>query len=873
MGSTGQLEAPNKFIQSLDIVIKRQLKQNHDDTLIEQLMTLVQNVTESSQLHVTSFHDHLKSLSYDPYQMDPCILRVLAFVLNNSQCPNGPLVNSFYFLAGTVSSTSSLSWQSSFLHSLQYFLKGKCLPFLASLLGFFPICCDLRNNSSSYIIKSHSEKVILAYFKALKSEKYEKEDEFVSINDSLFGKIDSHLLDFLRENLDEIPDLILKELKSRIQNLLDEIADGKPADEAFLCSLACICGRTSESEKDLRTHLNYWLKRSNLLATISLVVSFEECRPGQSGRLRFFWLIYPILFQYGLTHLASEFKSLFNLEFEKHWIEQRVNSKIGLHCINSAKKMLLFTENDEEKLILALIEQLVTSLVAKDCVSSIERKSCVAIFDFLLHMCKLNENVNEKTCDISRKVSHLIINHQCLISEYFQFLHQLITKCVCIEHHSLCYLNIIISMLKMSRFNQPLVTWQDELEGSFTKLTFGTESSELNVNLTEYLIECVTCIYVKYYPLKMQHDCRGTSINDVSESLVETFANLWTLHKSNVSFISITMPLLVTLNFTLSRAEKVKIAFGDEIDDKMGQSYDNDVTSDDDDDDEGSICRLFLGYFSRENLICSIVNTFETIPSDVFVRFHTWAPLLYKSFSLKVIPKLVEVCVTSVDDELKVKSLECVDKLLSPIEEVSHTEKFILLYKVGFVHALYSFITGPYDGTKIRQVTLTSVVELRQKMKEIDFDCVKCSVTSLPGASDASGAGGSEPLNHQERIDKEGEREREKEEKELAVNGNSKHCEYTSEFKRSVIEEMFKDFDSIPTQDILCELSARANTANSLTVTQVSPPVGLEKLLNFFSSFDPAAVPCEPLQVPPQGILDDIINAKSSFNCTIPDCY
>lgn len=857
---------PDKLIEAIDIVLNCQLKENHDDTLIEQLISLIENVTKLSRQSVEHLKDYLVHVKYH-LGIDPCILRILSLVISNSDVNDKltcKLVDSFTFLAGTVSPVSSLSWQASLLHGLNNLLKCNSCHLLLqqTLLPFVTICSDLLHRSSSYIIKRQSEKVLVYYFKALKANNYNDEDFYVSINKSLSCKVDCHLLNFYLENLNEIPDQLLNHIKENVKNQLDEIADGKPADEEFLSSLASLCGATSESKEVLITHLNYWLKRSNLPAVICLVKSFEKQHPGTSGNIRFLWFLYPLVAQYGLTTLIqkeSEYFSKFN--FEKHWIEQRVNPKIALVCLNWSRESLVLNNDEEKYLVITLLRKLIIKLIEKKTLSSVERKSSVSTFDFILNLCHNNKNLGKEVCDICKEVTNIIEKNQLLLLEYSKYLHQHIKECICIEYHSLCYLEIINLLLSITRFNQPLVTWQDELEGSFSNLVFEENNSELNINLMEYLIESVVHIYIHYYYSNEMKSNLTTcdekrSKDDVTKSFVKNFSNLWSLHKSNVSFITLVMPLLVIFNYNINLEEKLTIGFNN--------------------DDE--LVDKFVSYFDKKNLLYSIVNTIELLSStDAFILFNTKLPQLYKKFTFKVMCKLIELFNTTVDDELKVKSLECVEKLLSPMKKCSLMDKLVLLYNVGFLQALHCLMNGLYDGTNIRQVAFKSMVEITSKMDEIDLDRVKCILKNLPQVSPNS-------ENHcepeavavevvEEEKNKEEKLQKDEDEK-VGVNGNSKHLsEYTSEFKRSVIEEMFKDFDSIPTQDILCELSARVNSTNSLPTVHISSSIDLEELLDFFSSFDPSAVPCEPLQVPPQGILDDIINAKSSCNSTIPDCY
>lgn len=829
--SPGCDECPRKMVQALSIIINNQLKQNHDDTLVEQLMTLLQGTLENSPSNLRSLSDYLKNLPLTP-SIHPCILRVLAFVICNCDEECSHHLNLYLSFADTVNEDSSLQWQACLLDSIDYLLSSSQSRSsnLQLLLRFFKVACKLLTCSSSYIIKRQAEKVIQNYLALLKDGN--NSTDLSSICDSLFEKIDSSSLDFYLASIDTMPAPIVTKLNQCIKDQCDEIASGKPADETFLSSLASLCGYTCKDRQDLLVQITFWLKRSDIKAVITLVSWFEKKHPGESGDLRFVWMLYPIIAHFGIASELDKEKTFFQAQFDQHWIEQRTNAKVCLFCLNLAKQTLKSIGDDDIHFIFKLLKCILVKLMTKKTTPAIEKKVSLSIFDLILQLSECNDNLSTDSCSIARDLSTLLVSNGYLLAEYLFFLKQLVTKSIHMKNHPLCYLQIVSKILSMDKFHQPLRTWQDELENHFSSLSFIEIMDEENLSQLELLHQCVCHITIHYYPLDRDDDCHQNERKSIINNLIGNFNNLWNQHKTSSSFISTVLPLFITFNYFLSRPEKQLIDFVDDDDKMLAQ---------------------FVEFFHSHNLIDSLVDTLIIITqSHALQHLYSWSHSSYQTFVSNLIPQLIQVCTNATyDDELKVKSLVVVNELLTQLKSLSFLHKFILMYTSNLLDCLFIFITGPYDGTNIRRVAHKFSLEITASMNEITLEMLQ--------NENIMNETGKLCMKHDETND----------------HMNQPTCQYTHEDKKSIIDEMFKDYDAIPTQDILHELSTRDDHTHSAFEGENRSNSGqtMEQLYHFFSSFDPSSVFCEPMNQPPPGILDDIINARSNTNSTIPDCY
>ena len=543
--------------QAIEVIALKQLKQNHDDTLTEKLITHVKTVITRRELSHVETDELLQFVMLLPDRQetpDPVSLQLLAILISSdyfSSEQSEDAIEKFCSICESVTVSSDLSLQSALIKSLRLLVvTGPFSDFCSAscYISFPKILYDMATESRSYFARNEAEKLLVTFF---------TEDRFLE----LFDDPDecTHLTEILEmistdpsvSNL-QLLKLILEQTGGRnIMNKFNlreamfrhfETFSQTEFPSTEVLHLFChVLGMTVMQPVCVEKVFATCLRLNDLKALVIYSSRLLQIDREYANK----WLLYSLYSLVARMDKRSEVgEQMLASMREKSFVERHTNTGVVMTVL---RMMPLAFENVDDNAAL-VVETLhiflQTHLKEKkkllsnrkiiseaiSCLAKCRREDLVVENDFNEIICDLIQLSESHTDD---HLIELLIVERDFWKERESF-----------DVYHLCdvgpVLDCMTRILSGSRFHQPIRHW-----------TESEDVCEKDVEIMELVLDVVSKL-------------RGADVQvffTQHDKFLQVFTSLWHMHRHNDSFLTSAIPLLFEVDLRSTDETLTKFGF------------------------------------------------------------------------------------------------------------------------------------------------------------------------------------------------------------------------------------------------------------------------------------------------------------------------
>ena len=810
------------MIQAIEIVVNGQLKDNHDDTLIEKLITLIEKDVEDD---VFTRNDEIKILtvlanSLDMDQPDPTCFRLIAIILADLYISYGlnheedVLDSAFVAFIGasrTVSSSAQLSMQSSFIRSYAY-ISEKNRNILdsnhirSSDMSFLPEkITELIRNSSSYYVRSEAEnlliELIISNQGAIENDPRNKLRIELEKIVNVPNESNLSFLKLLASKTSITRSLIRMEVRDRMLEHFKSFVSRVDLEESQVVSCLEVLGSLIPKQSVVEFVIGSLVKLNRLKALVVFTSTLMRTDRDHLNK----WM------QYSLYTLVSKSDSKFEVTSqilisvrERNFVEKLCNDSIILTVLTNIPALLNNIDERESLLREALQILLTDELKKRNGNRKIISESISCINKMLEEGISPPSDTVTLICDLIPLASghHLI---------------ELLT--ICRKFYSKTLPREVVGIEKICQilrkiFDRYLAedTKSDRIE------LYGDQAPESEVlEAAVQVLGVISC---------------SPSIATKLE-LIKSFQALFNQRSDDIPFITSSVPVLFSINFELDQ-EVLKEIFGWEKNVDIIHTLCSYLKASD-----SSLLQMSIIQTLKDESHFERISFLQTFRSDLFFK--------------DLIPALCCCVLSSVDTETQRSVIDLMTTLFQFPKEGS----IQMLYSSSLLDLLFLIIENK-DGTfsrTLRVDTSELILILKQGIKENILDKGTSLKQLLEEVEPPQECLKSQPMSIDANI--------------APVSASEKVKEIESLFNNSVNQ---------PTMDLIEELTRRQlNGDHHAEVQEKRQRVcrtihDMDDLVAFYTSPSNRLIQDEDPEEE-SGIVDDIISAQIRPNAASTDCY
>lgn len=809
------------LIQAIEIVITGQLKANHDDTLIEKLVTLVEMNTD---IEGFTRKDELKILSVlanslDIDQPEPTCFRLMAIILADLYVSYGlssdeEVLDSAFvaFIAASklISSSADLSLQSSFIRSYAHISRNNrnvldSNHIRASDLYFLPeSITDLMRNSSSYYVRNEAECLLIDLLMnnqgSVESDSRNKlRIELKKIVDSP-TEINFNFLKQLASKTSMTRSLIRMEVRDKMFDHFKSVITTPDFDEAFVILCLEVLGSLCPKQSEVDYVIGSLVKLNRLKALVVFTSTLMKSDREHMNK----WMQYSLYTLVCKSELRYEVSSQILISVrERNFVEKLCSNSIMLSILTRIPNVLSNIDEKEsllrEALQILLAEELKKKSANRKIIS--EAISC------------LNKMLQEEISPAKD-----IINTICELIPLSSGHHLIEFLVICRNFYSRTLPRELVGIDKICHILETIFERHVKNDKIQKDQLYGDQDPESEVlEAAAQVLGVISC---------------SPSIASKIE-LIKLFRTLFIQNSDDIPFITSSVPVIFSINFELDQ-EKLKEIF----------DWDKNV----------DIVKILCSYLKAQDSSLLKMKVIQTLKDESqFERVSFLQTFRMDLFFKELIPTLCYCILTSVDTETQISVVSLITNLFQFVNE----GLIQLLYSSSVLDILYLIIQNK-DGSfprSLRVETSKLVLIIKQAVKDKLSD-KGISLSGLLEKNDPP----QECISSQTNI------------KEVNI------TPIPAQEKVQQIELLFNNSVNQPTIDFIDELNMRRlNCEFSNGVAEKKMKINrtihdLEELVSFYTNpnnriiYDDDPDECSL-------IIDDIISAQIRPNEASTDCY
>lgn len=854
----------DKLRQAIEIVVNKQLMDNHDDTLIEKLLTHVEDLVNSQDLDddqilrlltllnttITDAIGEDATFTEETFtsEPNPQAIKLIAILLNRfsvngclSEIPDTAMA-SFILAVSLVTPESDVSLQSSVVLSLRLFLHQS--DFLISIkltnarmqwnpnskcINFLQILYLLMTKSPSYFVRHDAESLLQDICHHHPSTVSDWSSTGAASTRYLAQLVKEIINTPIRENVRFVNSLMIKPalkrvlsrsgLRETMEKHLHEVMDShQPLDVKLFHDLIQVVGQFYASPKIVDKVINFCVKRNDLKGLIIFTCQLAS----QDREYLNKFLLYSVYTLVAKTDRRIEISQQMMTSLrEKSFVEKNTDYSEILCALNRLENTFVNLD-DKGLLVVEALQILIQSKITK-------RKSPKPFND--------KKIVSQALICLEKAMDHDLIPEV----DFIDLICDLIMEafdCLPSEGNSLDYLNDLLSMAKRLWSNLTLhsACRRSIIEKTMPTVTKLMQSSKLlktsESNGSESLegdwrINCIENIMDAVVPLTSAEEFA------TSRQLIESFQFLWQNYHHDKTFLSSVIPILFAIDFEVDV---------DSLSSVFGWSRHKEVLD--------LLSEYLLDPFLADKVI-EVITDDDNLP-----RIQQ-----LKSDNHDVFKKLLSsICLftlRSVDSELQRKVFKFFHEIIANEKNRNElsviTNDLQLFYSSGFLTTVMMVHESElYCCNNIRVLAFEISELIRDTLftVKLDADALKSILEKEP-----------EPqfFHCKETL------------KPLETGDESSKLPSRQD-RVDVIEDIFQGFVRQPTLDLIQELNGRSEEGSvntCATKIHANERIDLEKLCYYYTKTG-VYVPTQSFSV---GIVDDILAAKETLNAAAMDCY
>ena len=802
--------------QAIVIVVKRQLKENHDDTLTEKLISHVRKLLRSGnsldrEEHNQLLHLIVQLLSHT--SPDPVSLRLLALFLSSDNVFQSPTeatelaLEKFAAAATCIDASSDLSLQAALIQSLTMFTDTDWLVTgqLYSLppVSFPRIIYNLMIHSPSYFVRNDCEQLLAKLFSSNRvcsdMGRSTQSVHLTEIMQLITANPDAKHLQFLKLVLEKTMTTRASSMKANMQEAVfkqfEEYSSSEPLDEKIFHLFCHILGMFVLRPDSVDKVFSICLKRCDLKGLVIFSSRLLQVDREYINK----WLLYSLYALVARSERRGEIaeQMLASLR-EKAFVERHADNSVIMTVLNL---MPIVFRNVDEKGAL-IVEALHVFLQTKlaDARRLFENRKIISEAIVCLFKCSQEDLVVEG--DFNEILCNLIVISE---SSYCHTI-ELLTiarnfwKAKLLFHlfGSMTVLPILDSMsqlLSRDRFHQPIQNWTED-----------DDSSEKDMEVLELSFDALSHL-------------TGNAAFGEHPKFMHVLLSLWNLHKDNLTFLTAAIPVLFALDTLATEQELNKFGWCKHVD----------------------IPALVCSSLKQGDdcLTLKIVSTLK----DNTERMSYLKSKKPEAFD-EILSALCFACLRAVESELQIETFSFLLDILNP----GSKDDLKSLYSCGLMTTAMLVVESDLFSSNDVRITAFEISELIRL-------CIQCE--SLNESSLAQLLQDAPHATIFESLSVEADNQA------LKVSNTADKVE--------VIDTLFQGFASQPTQDMILELNDRQDDLRQNTNLPSICVSGMDfgRLVKFYTGGSHYA-PNENLS---DCIIDDILAAKESANAAAIDCY
>lgn len=812
------------LIQAIKIVVSGQLKENHDDSLIEKLITLVERnidddiFTRKDEVKIlTVLTDHL-----DIDQPEPTCFRLMALILADlyisySSSVEEEMLDSafvaFVTASRIISSSSDLSLQSSFIRSYAYICrKNQSIldrnHIRSGDLNFLPAkIAELMRNSSSFYVRSEAESVLIELL--LNNQGNVENDSSSNLRIEL-GKIvdvpskgNLEFMKHLSSKTSMIRSLIRMEIRDRMFDHFKNLVNESDFDEPLIMACLEVLGSLIPKPAVVDHVISTLVKLNRLKALVVFTSTLMKTDRDHLNK----WMQFSLYTLVCRSDLRFEVSSQILISVrERNFIEKLCNDSIILSVLTRIP-IVLANIDERESLLREALQILLTEELKKKKGGS--RKIVSEAISALGKM--LEEGISS-----GREIINTICDLIPLSSGY----HRIGLLTICRNFYSKTLSREVVGIDKICDilcdiFRDNL--HQDDCSQKRHELYGDRDPQSEVLESSVQVLGVISC---------------SPSISTKLE-LIKLFHSLFIKHSDDGSFIISSVPVLFSVNFELS-AEMLKEIFG----------WEKNV----------DIIKILCSYLQTEDSSLLQMKVIETLKDEShFERVSFLQTFRMDLFFKELIPALCHCVISSVDTETQRSVIELMTTMFQFPNE-------------GLIQVLYSSSVLDLLFYIIENKTETFPRSLRVEVSELIIIIKQVVRDSMLG----DGKSVKEVLEKNERPEEYVQGQVSTEEFIIAPVPSSEKVEK--------IELLFNKSVNQPTMDLIEELSKREPNCESMNgvrgkkfrVCRVIHD--LDELVKFYTDTSNRLIQDEDPEEDSL-IIDDIVSAQIRPNTASTDCY
>lgn len=806
----------NKLKQAIAIVVKRQLKENHDDTLAEKLISHIQKLLRTANsLDRAEYNQllHVIVQLLDHTSPEPVALRLLALFLSSDNKFQSATeatemaLEKFASAAACVNASSDLSVQSALIQSLAMFSDTDWLVTgqLYSLppVSFPRIIYKLMTDSPSYFVRNESEQLLAKLFTSNRfcSEMVPstQSSHLTEIMHMITANPDEKNLRFLKLLLERTMmrrPLVKANMQEQIMKQFENYCNSEHPDEKIIHLFCHILGMFILRPDAVESVFSICLKRNDLKSLVIYCSRLLQVDREYINK----WLLYALYALVARTERRGEIgEQMLASQREKSFVERHADNGVIMTVLSLMPHVFRNVDEKGALVVDALHVFLQTKL--SDTRKLFENRKVISESVVCLYKCSQEDLIVE--ADFNPILCNLILEAEkssCHTIELLTIARNLWNKRIVLNLFGKVAVDPILDsmsqLLSRDRFHQPLQNWDSDEK----------DSCEKNMEILELSLDALSQL-------------TGNSSFGENPQFLQVIRSLWSLHHDNVTFLTAVFPIIFALDTLASEEELIKFGWQKHV----------------------HIPDLVIKLLERSDdcLSLKIVKTLrENIERLNYLRLKR--PDAYYGI-------LSALCLTSlrvVESELQCETFAFIVEILNP----GSKDDVKLLYSCGLMTTAMAVMQSDLYSSNDVRISAFEISELIRL-------CIRCEDLNerslLQLLSEATRPTIFESV------------ERQPPEKTALVQQND---------KVDAINNLFKEFQSQPTQDMIMELNCReGNHKNGVSIIRCSAvsTIDLKQLAQFYTG-ETHYPESENLS---DSIIEDILAAKECPNAAAIDCY
>lgn len=829
----------DKLKEAINVVTRNQLKDNHDDTLVEKLTSCVEALRHHSGKDERRTQELLdtvtKNLEFDmPGSVYGTSLQLIGSMLSEEKLfdrnKDHQSLEKFVDLAGPAFASDDYSLQIGLIRGLmsmsshEHGWKWVIGVSLSDDLESFPsLFHTLALNSKSFFVKNESGKSLVFLIQKIRDFHCSDEsglDKLRQVITSMAVNLNQVNLSLLKSLLGDMVHMLHRKQFARKYDLHDaamreiDTVMSSPETTVSYRNLFCEVIALISDEEMAIAIMAQLVAAKNLRALITYTSRVLHSHPMSMATTK--WLLYSIYPLIARSERRCELSSEFLASLhEREYVERLIDSSTLMHALGQ---------------------------LSCQTVDVISLNQLVLVFDsvaILLHdklsdeknLVKNRKLISEAISTIDRLAAHQKCSQRELVSQLITFVSDLLP--ITQDGHRLdllkCLRKLLLNNLDQDVFEQvttkKLAVTLNILLRSCRQLAevLTEEEEDTRIEHLDSLLEVVNCL----------SDVDRSLFVTSCPELAKTCWSLWNLYKGHQAFRISAVKILIAIDFELSTEVLIELGLGKHKD----------------------IPNMLISFISANNPSLSLViveSYYSTIVNSNRLLYleEKHGDIFYKGFA----SAFNIVILTTVDTELQSSILKLWDTLLESMFSPyfsSREDKVTLskLYTCGLFSVLYFLLTNELlesENIKVNAEKLRRVI--KSKVSD-EMNLTKQSFIELLHNAEQP----------EEVIDAD----------ESSLINEPPVGEID---KRLVVEQMFRGYLNQPTIDLIEELNSRQfECKEGHFVKKVSLVADTDKLADFIwlsKGFSPKACLFHEFF-----ILDDILDAKTMPNAAQLDCY